>query len=370
MKNLTGIGYVTYIYAKSLSKKSSCCFFYVWYFSTILRKRPLEGFEKKVDFVKKYLPRPYLLTHGIKTLIFNLAIFIKKPDIIFQPNYNLFKTYTNTPSIIIVHDLSHLRYPDFHPNDRVLYFNKNLFYSIKKAKRVVAISEFTKKELIELNLCEEQKIEVIYNGVTQGFKPLSLHVNKKVFFDKYNLEPKGYILFVGTFEPRKNISLLLKAYKKYKKQTKQALPLVLVGTIGWREECFSQDLAEALKDINVKRLGYLSDNELKLVYAGAKIFAFPSFYEGFGLPPLEAMASKTAVIASNVSSIPEIVADAGILVDPNSEDELCRAIKLLDTDDTLRCEYEEKGLKRAKKFNWENSSKRLFALFESVVDGA
>lgn len=369
LKNLTGIGYVTYLYASGLSKRAKCNFFYVWYFSKKLRKRPLEGFEKRVNLVKKYLPRPYILTHAIKTLIFNLAIFIKKPDLIFQPNYNLFRTYKNIPSIIIVHDLSHLRYPSFHPNERVEYFNKNLLYSIQKAKKVIAISEFTKNELIELKLSKTEDIEVIYNGVTHGFKPLSLHVNKNKFFNKHKLKPKEYLLFVGTFEPRKNISLLLKSYMRYKKETKNPLPLVLVGTIGWKEEFFGEELKEALDSPSVKRLGYLSDEELKLVYAGAKIFVFPSFYEGFGLPPLEAMASGTAVITSNASSIPEIVGDAGVLIDPYSKDELYEAIKLLDADDLLRFEYERRGIERAKKFDWEESNKKLFALCRSVVDG-
>lgn len=368
LKNLTGIGYVTYIYAKYLQKYTNNSYFYAWFYSQELRQRPLGGFEAKVNFIKKYLPRPYVVTHFIKTIIFNIGLFFKQPDLIFQPNYNIFRTYKKIPTVIVVHDLSHIRYAEFHPNDRVNYFNKMLAYSIKNATKIVVISEFTKQEMIALNMCKQSKIEVIYNGVSPDFKPLKYHKNRDVFFEKYSLEEKGYILFVGTFEPRKNINLLLKAYLQYIKSTSKALPLVLVGTVGWGEEHFDKELQSALKLSCVKRLGYLSDSELKLVYAGAKMFVFPSFYEGFGLPPLEAMASGTAVIVSNVSSMPEVVEDAGVLIDANSSQALLEAIITIDTDDVYREKLETKGLEQAKKFNWDSATKKLYELFKKVVN--
>lgn len=369
LKNLTGIGYVTYIYACGLAKCSNNTYFYAWFFSHELRKRPWQGLEKKINLIKKYLPRPYILTHSIKTFIFNFAIFIEKPDVIFQPNYNLFKTYKKVPSVLIIHDLSHVRYASFHPKDRVEYFDKNLQKSIDSAKKIVAISNFTKQEIINLGYAKDEKIEVIYNGVTDGFKPLELHKNKEEFFKKYELTQKNYILFVGTFEPRKNITTLLKAYSLYKEKSQNPLPLVLVGTSGWNEEFFSYELKKALSLPEVKRLGYLKDKELKIVYAGAKMFLFPSFYEGFGLPPLEAMASGTATISSNVSSIPEIVSDAGILLNPKDPLSFADAISLLDNDENIRKSYEKKGLQRAKKFNWNDSIKQLHILLDSVANG-
>jgi len=368
LKNLTGIGYVTYIYAKGLEKYTISSYFYAWFWSNELRQRPLGGFEAKVNLIKKYLPRPYIVTHSIKTLIFNIGIFFKKPDVIFQPNYNIFKTYKRIPTVIIVHDLSHIRFAKFHPDDRVDYFNKMLDYSIKNCSKVVTISEFTKQEMIELNMCAAEKIEVIYNGVSPEFKPLGSHENEDLFFKKYDLKAKNYILFVGTFEPRKNINLLLKAYLEYFKTVSNPLPLVLVGTVGWGEEHFDDDLQKALKLPSVKRLGYLSDVELKLVYAGAKMFVFPSFYEGFGLPPLEAMSSGTAVIASNVSSIPEVVEDAGILIDCDDEKALLESIIKIDSDDSYRIELEKKGLVQSKKFNWDDATKQLYDMFEKAVD--
>lgn len=366
LKSLTGVGYVTYIYSKELKERVEPTFFYVWFFSDSLRDRPLEGTQEGVNFVKKYIPRPYILTHSIKSLIFNIAIFFKQVDIVFQPNYNIFRTYKKIPTVVVVHDLSHIRYPEFHPRDRVDYFNRNLKFSIENSTKVVAISEFTKRELIDLNLAKEEQIEVIYNGVSKEFKPLSEHTQSDATFKKYNLESKGYILSVGTFEPRKNLNLLLRAYREYCKISKNPLELVLVGTVGWNEELFEDELRETLKLPTLKRVGYLSDRELKLVYAGAKIFVFPSFYEGFGLPVLEAMASEVAVISSNAASLPEVVADAGVLIDPNSESELLESIVKLDRDDRFREELEQRGLERVKSFNWEDSAQKLYTLFERV----
>lgn len=370
LKNLTGVGYVTYIYASGLLRLENCTFFYAWFFSRKLRQRPLGNFEKKINLIKKYLPRPYIVTHFIKTIIFNIILFYKKPDIIFQPNYNLFKTYKNFKSIILIHDLSHIKYSQFHPKDRVEYFNKNLEKSIKQATKIVTISNFTKNELIRLNLASEEKIQVIPNGVSKEFKPLNLHSNSNKVLEKYKLKAKGYFLFVGTFEPRKNLKLLLEAYIKYHQSNPHPTPLVLVGTFGWNEEFFSNTLKKALELPDVFRLGYLSDIDLRILYAGAKVFIFPSFYEGFGLPPLEAMASATAVIASNTSSIPEVVVDNGILIDPNNKNELLKAMVLLDEDEKIRLEFEQKGLKRAKSFDWEKSILDLDALFWQITNAS
>ncbi|MEA1972570.1 MAG: glycosyltransferase family 1 protein, partial [Candidatus Cloacimonadota bacterium] len=313
LKNLTGIGYVTYIYAKKLRQYNhNFLYYYAWFSSSILKERPLGSYEKAVSIIKKIIPRPYIVTHFLKTVIFNIIIFTKRPDVFFQPNYISFKMLKKVPTVTMVHDLSHIHYAQYHPEDRVSYYNQELKRSLDSSEKVIAISEFTKQDLINLKLCSEDKIEVIYNGVGNNFKPLEKHKNYIKILDSFNLHVKEYFLFVGTMEPRKNLVLLLEAYIDYTKENENPTPLVLAGGVGWRSEVFDDLLQKALSLNSVIRLGYVSNEALEVLYAGAKVFIFPSFYEGFGLPPLEAMASGTAVIASKSSSIPEVVGDAGI----------------------------------------------------------
>lgn len=367
LKSLTGVGYVTYMYAKNLrSYPDEYLYYYAWFYGAKLKDKPLGNFETTVKLVKRYVPRPYILTHFVKTLIFNAILFFKKPDIFFQPNYISFPMLTRVPTITMVHDLSHIHYAQFHPKERVEYFNKKLKRSLDASDLIIAISHYTKKDLIAQGLAPEEKIVVIYNGVAEHFKPLEQHRDVQKVLRKYGVQPKGFFLFVGTLEPRKNLQLLLKAYLEYHKRSSDPTPLLLAGGIGWRSEYFDELLQEALRLPEVKKLGYVNDEELAILYAGAKVFIFPSLYEGFGLPPLEAMASGTAVIASDASSIPEVVGDAGILIDPYSKEELLEAMMLLDSDDALRQKYERLGIERAKRFSWRESAKKLHAIFEDV----
>ena len=367
LKDLSGIGYVTYQYAKELHRlHHDMLFYYAWFYSRKLRQRPLGEYEKAVNLAKKYLPRPYLVTHSLKTAIFNFALAKERPDIFIQPNYISFPTPFDIPTITFVHDLSHIRFKEYHPKERVEYFERFLPRSIQKSTKIVTISEFTKKELMDLELCEPQKIEVIYNGVDEKFRPTS----KEKFAPtakKYGVEYRGYFLFVGTLEPRKNLKTLLEAYLRYLAKTSHPTPLLLAGGGGWRSEQFGDVLQKALGTGYVHRLGYVSEEDLIALYGGAKAFVFPSIYEGFGLPPLEAMACGTPVIASNVSSIPEVVGDAGMLVDPLDSDQIARALGRVDEDEILRLTLAKKGLARSRNFSWSKAAARLDELIQTLL---
>ncbi len=366
LKDLSGVGYVTYQYAKELQKLySKISFYYAWFYSENLRDRPLGQYEKAVNLAKKYLPRPYILTHSLKTLIYNYTLLSQKPDIFIQPNYISFASIIDVPTITFIHDLSHIRYREYHPKDRVEYFDRYLQKNIEKSAKIVTISEFTKKELIDLGLCDEQKIEVIYNGVDEKFRPINEREFAKVA-NKYDISYRSYFLFVGTLEPRKNLSTLLQSYLSYLEKSKNPLPLVLSGGIGWRSEYFDDILRKALNSGYVKRLGYVAEEDLIALYGGARAFVFPSLYEGFGLPPLEAMACATPVIASNSSSIPEVVGDAGILINPLDVDALSQALLRIEMDEDLCQTLSQKGLQRAKSFSWQSSAKALQKVIERL----
>ncbi|SMC09482.1 glycosyltransferase family 4 protein [Nitratiruptor tergarcus] len=367
LKDLSGVGYVTYQYAKELQKiYPNTLYYYAWFYSNKLRQRALGNYEKAVNLAKKYLPRPYILTHSAKTAIFNYTLFKEKPDIFIQPNYISFPTFFDIPTITFIHDLSHIRYKEYHPKERMEYFEKYLPKSIEKSTKIVTISEFTKQELINLNLCDEEKIEVIYNGIDPKFRPTTQSEFVSVA-QKHNLQYQNYFLFVGTLEPRKNLRNLLAAYLQYLKTTNHPTPLVLAGGIGWRSEHFDDLLQKASNSGYVKRLGYVSEEELIALYGGAKAFIFPSFYEGFGLPPLEAMACGTPVIASNSSSIPEVIGDAGLLIDPHDTKQIRQALHQMDEDTVLRKELAVKGLIRAKQFSWESAAQKLSNIIEKNI---
>ena len=367
LKDLSGIGYVTYQYAKELQRlHHDMLFYYAWFYSHKLRQRPLGEYEKAVNLAKKYLPRPYLVTHSLKTAIFNYTLAKERPDIFIQPNYISFPTPFDIPTITFVHDLSHIRFKEYHPKERVEYFERFLPRSIQKSAKIVTISEFTKKELMDLELCEPQKIEVIYNGVDEKFRPTS----KEKFAPtgkKYGVEYRGYFLFVGTLEPRKNLKTLLEAYLRYLAKTSHPTPLLLAGGGGWRSEQFDDVLQKALGTGYVRRLGYVSEEDLIALYGGAKAFVFPSIYEGFGLPPLEAMACGTPVLASNASSIPEVVGDAGMLVDPLDSDQIARALGRVDEDEVLRLALAKKGLARSRNFSWSKAATKLDELIHTLL---
>ncbi|BCD67942.1 glycosyltransferase family 1 protein [Nitratiruptor sp. YY09-18] len=367
LKDLSGIGYVTYQYAKELQKiYPSTLYYYAWFYSKNLRQRPLGNYEKAVGLAKKYLPRPYILTHSAKTAIFNYTLLKEKPDVFIQPNYISFPSFFDVPTITFIHDLSHIRYQEYHPKERVEYFEKYLPKSIEKSTKIVTISEFTKRELIDLGLCDEKNIEVIYNGVDPKFCPTAQAAFTPIT-QKYDLHYQNYFLFVGTLEPRKNLKNLLAAYLNYLQKTKNPTPLVLAGGVGWRSEHFDELLQKALGSGHVKRLGYVSEKDLIALYGGAKAFVFPSFYEGFGLPPLEAMACATPVIASNTSSIPEVVGDAGLLIDPYDVMQISKALLRIDEDAALRQELASRGLKQAKNFSWKNAAQNLAKLIEKSI---
>ena len=363
LRDLSGIGFVAYSQAKELIKSEELEFFYAWFWSDKLRERPLGAYEKSVEFVKRYIPRPYILTHSLKSAIFNIGIVTKKLDVFYQPNYITFPMIKNVPIVTTVHDLSHIRFPEYHPKDRVDHYTKNLKNSLKRSAKVIAISEFTKSELLYFNLCEEDKIEVIYNGIDERFRPIedlgSLY--------RYALQKQNYFLFVGTLEPRKNLKTLLRAYLLLFEKYGESLPdLAIVGNIGWNSELFDDILQQALKNQKVKKLGYVPSEDLPLLYSGAKAFILPSFYEGFGLPVIEAMACGTPVICSDNSSLKEISGDGAMLVKSNSIDSISIAIEKI-LEDSLICEdLIKKGFEIKKKFSWKDNGRKLIKTFESA----
>ncbi len=257
-----------------------------------------------------------------------------------------------SPQIVTVLDLSFIRNPQWFSRGFYVYYRFLVPRIVKSAERVVTISEFSKRELIELLGVPAEKIRVIYCGVP-AFKADEKSPNR------YG----RYILAVSSIEPRKNLKNLILAYRRL---SHEGVKLVVVGS--YNERVFKKTELEGLikDDENIVFTGYLSDGELASLYRHALVFVYPSFYEGFGLPPVEAMAQGCPVVTSNVASLPEVCGDAALYVNPHDVDDIKRAIERVITDEPLREELKNKGLKRAALFSWKTSARRLLDVIKEV----
>lgn len=284
-------------------------------------------------------------------------------DIFHQPNF-ISARKGAYKKIVTIHDLSVKIFPEQKPINVRWYYGLYLDNTIRKADAIMADSENTKKDIIKFYKIDEGKIKVIYPGVMDYFRV----INEKELLNNVRIKymlPEEFIFFVGTIEPRKNLVRLLKAFSEMIKNGMKDLFLVIAGYKGWLTKPFFQMLKELEISEKVKLLGYVDEEDLPALYNLAKIFIFPSIYEGFGIPPLEAMACGTPVIASRTSSIPEVVGDSAILIDPYDEKMLAKEIISLLKDNNLQKELREKGLKRAKLFSWEKMAKEVLNIYEN-----
>ena len=269
--------------------------------------------------------------------------------------------------VLTVHDLTPILFPDMHTRETNLTWKSSFKFIKNRTNLMICVSESTKNDCIKLLNIPEKRLRVIPLSADEQYKPLK---NKKEIHEelkqKYNID-SPFILFVGTLEKRKNVPTLIKSFYKLKK-SKVDHKLVIVGGKGWKYTKIF-DLIEELKLKNqVIFTDYVSDEYLVKLYNTADIFVYPSLYEGFGLPPLEAMACGCPVITSNTSSLPEVVGDAGIMIDPTDIDGLSESMLKIITDNQLREELSRKSLERAELFSWKKTAKETWNAYEDVLD--
>lgn len=283
---------------------------------------------------------------------------------LFHACDHLLPRFGRIPSVFTVYDLTYLLLTKTHTTLNHLFLTMMMPRFLCKANAVIAISESTRRDVLRHYTVDAAKVQVIYGGVAPHFKPAS-HDAVGAIRRKYDL-PGCFILAVGTIEPRKNYGTLLKAYRVLRGQG-QEVGLVIVGKKGWRYADFFRQLRESGLEGQVKLLGLLPDADLPTIYSAAELFVFPSLYEGFGLPPLEAMACGTPVICSNAASLPEVVGDGGILLEPCDVRALTEAIGRVLTDEHLRADLRTRGLAQARKFSWEHAARATLAVYQKVV---
>jgi len=250
--------------------------------------------------------------------------------------------------IVTIHDASVFAEPSWFSFRFRIYYRLLLPILGHKARHVITVSEFSKKELIRHGIVKEENISVIKAGVSRAFKPIN---QKPLNFP--------YILTVGSRDPRKNVSRLIKAWNRLSPEVKKNRKLIIIGM---NAKAFSDEGLRLPPDAEL--IEYMFDKDLSMYYSGADLFIFPSLYEGFGLPPIEAMACGCPVIVSNVASLPEVCGDAAYYVDPYSIENIAEGIERLCIDDNLRDELIKKGVERVRLYNWKESAKEYLARIE------
>lgn len=272
-------------------------------------------------------------------------------DVFLAPNLQFISLSDQCKKIVTVHDLSFEIYPQFLSRRRKLWhriINPKKF--IQSADQLIAVSQSTKQDLVDLYNIDEARIQIIHSGINQQPKEV----------EQGDL-PEKYILSLSTFEPRKNIDSLILAFQKLiKKEQFKDYKLILAGAKGWKSERI-YNLAK--KDPRIRILGYVSDKEKASLLKHASVFVYPSFYEGFGFPPLEALAQDTPVIASAASSLPEILGDAALYVNPYNIFDILKALENLLSNSTLQEDLVMKGKEQVQKFSWEQTAKKTLAIF-------
>lgn len=272
---------------------------------------------------------------------------------------------SKTNVVVTIPDLSCFIFPQFHTEANYQFVTRNVHQAARRANLIISISETTKKDIKRYLHIPDEKIEVTYLAASDIFlnpcPPNSIEAMKT----RYPIT-KPYFLSVGSLEPRKNLASALIAFKALLEIKKIDYQFVIVGGKGWKNEAFYRLLNKLRIDDHLVFAGYVSEKDLPALYQGAEAFIYPSFYEGFGLPVLEAMASGTPVITSNISSLPEVAGDAAILINPNEIFELYEAMEAIVTNPSLREELKAKGLEQSKKFTWEKTARQTLEIYKKV----
>jgi glycosyltransferase involved in cell wall biosynthesis len=347
---------------------------YVLFFDFRVREKDVKKFTKlnvKIKFYpfsdyKKYLPGAYNEILGTATLA------REKLDIIHStsPSSRIPTSYRGK-TVVTVHDLASYKVPDIFPGFKVARYKATMNLMVSKADKIIAVSNSTKKDLCDIFGCPENKVSVIYSGFDKRLFEES-KVSREKVLEKYGINnDKKYILFLGTLEPVKNLTRLFEAYKIFKDKCARGNEncqhkLVIAGKKGW----LGKEYRQAVKDLGIAKdvifTGYVIGDELVPLFKNADFFVMPSLYEGFGTTVLEAFATGTPAIVSNVSSVPEIAGDAALLINPLNVQEIAEAMIKLATDDKLKYDLRQKGFRQVEKFDWKKCAKETLELYKSI----
>ena len=329
---------------------------------------PVSAARRSKLFVAEKIPRVanaiFELRQMQNSLQFASGIGGHERAVYHEPNFLSYRS--RLPTVLTVHDLSVLRYPETHPKYRVAFFQNRLRDSIRRADCIVTDSEYVRQEVIAEFGLPTDKVVAVLLAASKSFTPMAGEIVAERL-KAHELVIGSYILAVGTLEPRKNLATAIKAYAQLPDSLRNEIPFVIVGMKGWRMDDFDRQTASMIESGQIRRLGYLPDEMLPVLYSGARVFVYPSLYEGFGLPPLEAMACGAPVIVSNRSSLPEVVGDAGLQVDALDAEALAAAMRLVIEDSQLAADMGRRGIARAAGFSWRRCAEQTVQVYRQVL---
>jgi len=314
-------------------------------------KPPADNFSVKIDYFQR----------GLQKSCPSVDIYhLPSPDVIEN---------TSAKVVVTVHDMIYKRFPQGHTPQTCALSDQYMRETVEKAEKIICCSQSTMDDLIRYFDVDQGRLRLVYQGVDNDvFYPLdhneidlAVSVVRKLGIDNH------FILFVGTLEPRKNLNHLLRAFSEIKKREDFNRKLVVVGMKGWMVGNLKATLQELGIDRDVVFLGYVDDKNLRYLYCLAEVFVFPSFYEGFGFPILEAFCCGASVIASSVSSCPEIAQDAALLVDPYDVKEIQQGIERLLDDETLASELKQKAIKRSQNFSFKKTAYETLSVYKELA---
>lgn len=352
----TGVGEYTLQLGQALQQlpEMELCLFDGLGWPDTFPETPRSGYGRASRLIKALLPGAYPARRALMQLRFNQGIRRLKPELYHQPT--LWPLEFDGPTVMTLHDLTHVHYPETQPRDRLREIERRLPASLQRASRILVDSRFIAEEAIQHYSLPADKLQVAPLGAAPRFHPRDEHELQECL-TSFGVGMRSYYLCVGTLEPRKNLKLAVDAYLGLPKSLRERMPLVIVGGAGWRQEQLEHIPARELSSGRIRLLGYKSGECVAQLLAGAHALLFPSRYEGFGLPVLEALASATPVIACDHAAVPEVAGDAALYADAEDTDGYRTQMLRLIEDSELQQRLRQGGLERSRQFSWERCAR-------------
>lgn len=355
-----------------------------WYSYEVLKRMVLNHPEDEFIFI---FDRPYddrfLFSNNVKPIVigpparhpvlwyiwfeWSLSKLLDKlkPDVFFSPDgYSSLRS--TVPTLMTVHDIAYYHYPKQVSWLVWKYYHHFTPKYLRHVSKITTVSEFVKADIVKHLNIQASKIEVAHNGWRSEFKPATKEIKENIQ-DKFS-NGKAYFLYYGAIHPRKNIVNLIDAFELYKAETGSNFCLLLVGRMAWHTTEVTDKLQNSKYKKDIIHIGYV-ENDLYNIVASAEAVVYVSYFEGFGLPVIEAMASGVPVITSNVSSLPEVAGDAALIVDPYNVSKIAKEMKSITEDLDLKNQLVTKGLKRATEFNWDQTATKIYSILRQLTSG-